>query len=89
MGLRYQSQFEGKRWRLEGRASKLRTRLGGSPSLGDPFPAKPKYMRWAKYQRLANRYYELVDRIAAHWTAQAAAMEAALANRRSGRRQRR
>ena len=86
MGLRYQSQFEGKRWRWDGQAVKLRRRLGGSPSLSDPFPAKPKYMRWATYQRLADRYVDLQGRIAAHWTAQVAAIEAALARRQPRRR---
>jgi hypothetical protein len=85
MGLRYQSQFEGKRWRLNGQAVKLRMLLGGSSSLSDPFPARPKYMRWARYQQLTDRYFDLLCRIEAHWTAQVIAFESALARRRPRR----
>jgi hypothetical protein len=84
-GLRYQSQFESKRWRLDGRASKLRMRLGGSPSLRDPFPPKPARMRWVTYRRLTDRYFDLLGRIQAHWTAQVASFESALARRRPSR----
>jgi hypothetical protein len=85
MGLRYQSQFESKRWRLDGQAIKLRMRLGGSASLRDPFPPKPKHMRWASYKRLTDSYVDLLCRIEAHWTAQVASLESALARRRPRR----
>jgi len=31
------------------RAQKIRARLGGSRSLAEPFPSKPKWMRWDTY----------------------------------------
>jgi hypothetical protein len=34
------------------RGQKIRTRLGGSIFVVDPFPEKPKRMRWATYGRL-------------------------------------
>jgi hypothetical protein len=38
------------------RARKIQIRLGGSPSLFDPFPAKPKGMWTSTYQRLWKQF---------------------------------
>lgn len=63
-GLAYQSQCYGWRDRALTQAGKLRKRLGGSEALADPFPEKPKRMRWRTYQRLrlrCDRYEEIYD----------------------------
>jgi hypothetical protein len=51
-GLKYEAQYE-PRW-LSGtsRAQKIRERYGGSGSLDEPFPEKPKGMHWRTYDRL-------------------------------------
>jgi hypothetical protein len=50
----YASQNEAVHDRLLRRAQAVRERLGGGEyaSLGMPFPAKPKRMRWTTYRRL-------------------------------------
>ena len=40
------------------KAQKIRRRLGGSPTLGDPFPDKPKGMHWNTYRRLLREIEE-------------------------------
>jgi hypothetical protein len=50
--LAYQSQREQAHGRAMIRAQAIRTSLGGSPSLGESFPAKPKGMHWRIYERL-------------------------------------
>ncbi len=50
--LAYACQSEGPADRAMTRARNIRLRLGGSPSLLDPFPLKPKHMRWSTYGRL-------------------------------------
>jgi hypothetical protein len=54
-GLAYQSQHEAPRGRNIRRAQEIRLRLGGSASLIDPFPGKPKGMHWSTYARLHER----------------------------------
>ena len=49
--LGYRSQRQTPRDRALTRAQGLRHKLGGSMSLMDPIPAKPKWMRWATYER--------------------------------------
>ena len=34
------------------KAQRIRQRLGGDGSLGEPFPEKPKGMHWRTYERL-------------------------------------
>lgn len=50
--LAYDSQQESEKHRALHAAQKIRVRLGGSCSLADPFPPKPKGMHWRTYRRL-------------------------------------
>jgi hypothetical protein len=50
--LAYQSQNEAPMWRSLSQAQKLRQRLGGSGSMDEPFPPKPKGMHWTTYELL-------------------------------------
>lgn len=52
LGLRYSSQLEALYDRDLRRLFKRRQRLGGYGGTYEPFPAKPKWMRWATYERL-------------------------------------
>jgi hypothetical protein len=51
-GARYPSQYEQAYMRYGNREQDIRERLGGSASVDDPFPAKPKWMRWKTYARM-------------------------------------
>ena len=51
----YHSQRESRAGRLTLKAQRIRMRLGGSPSFGDPFPLKPKHMHWTKYWKLRRK----------------------------------
>lgn len=51
----YGSQFEQPHDRLLRRMRKLRSRVGGSINLVDPFPGKPKGMHWMVYDKLLMR----------------------------------
>jgi len=53
--LAYASQSEIPRNRNLSQAQKIRMRLGGSPSVFDPFPEKPPRMHWRTYERLRAR----------------------------------
>jgi hypothetical protein len=50
--LAYESQREDQATRLISKAQKIRRRLGGSASLMEPFPPKPKGMHWHTYSQL-------------------------------------
>jgi hypothetical protein len=54
-GLAYASQQETPMHRGIGQAQKIRTRLGGSANLCEPFPEKPTRMHWRTYLRLRAR----------------------------------
>ena|SRR5215472_6811256 len=51
-GLAYDSQHEQPYDRALCRAQNIREGLGGSGSLAEPFPMKPKGMHWQTYSRL-------------------------------------
>jgi hypothetical protein len=55
-GLAYQSQRESLRHRGLGKAQKIRMRLGGSPSLFDCFPDRPRGMHRRTYSRLRHSH---------------------------------
>jgi len=58
-GLTYESQYERAHGRALLQAQKIRQRLGGSMSMADPFPDKPKGMHWRTYWRLYERHEQL------------------------------
>jgi hypothetical protein len=51
-GAKYKSQYEQAYMRYGNREQSMRERLGGSACVDDPFPAKPRWMRWKTYARL-------------------------------------
>ncbi len=50
--LTYKSQRDDKVYRALHRVQRIRKRLGGSASMTELFPEKPKGMHWRTYQRL-------------------------------------
>ncbi len=57
-GLRYRSQSQSRGERLLRRAERIRGRLGGSRSVFDPFPERPKGMHMRTYRRLRHEAEE-------------------------------
>lgn len=55
--LSYQSQRETPDGRATLKAQRIRKKLGGSPSLFDDFPIKPKGMHWRTYRRMCETAY--------------------------------
>ena len=51
----YPSQYERDYFRSLNRAQAIREKLGGGLCTDDPFPPKPKRMRWKTYYRLMER----------------------------------
>lgn len=54
LNLAYESQNESDADRIMRKAQNIRERLGGSGSMAEPFPSKPKGMHWKTYLRLKN-----------------------------------
>ena len=54
----YSSQFQTPKDRALSTAQNIRVQLGGPDSFGmmQPFPDKPKWMRWATYERKVRQY---------------------------------
>jgi hypothetical protein len=61
-GLAYASQHEPVRQRGLMKAQKIRMRLGGSPSMIERFPARPKGMHWETYQQLRAAHDQAAER---------------------------
>jgi hypothetical protein len=61
-GLAYASQHEPVRQRGLMKAQNIRMMLGGSPSVIDRFPARPKGMHREKYNRLRATHDQVADR---------------------------
>lgn len=69
-GAYYQTQLESPTDRAFARFYKRRHRLGAYGGMQEPFPPKPKWMRWATYERLAlldQRDCQSVLRIEMDW----------------------
>lgn len=60
--LTYRSQREQEHDRALHRAQAIRRRLGGSSSMAERFPDKPKHMRWRTYDHL-RREYDAADAV--------------------------
>ena len=55
-GFSYDSQYVVPRYRKLRQARRIRARLGDDGNLFEPFPPRPKWMRWYTYMKLFNRY---------------------------------
>lgn len=58
-GVRYDSQSESERERLQRKMGEIRWRLGAGRNLLTSFPDKPKRMRWETYFRMMETYEEM------------------------------
>lgn len=65
--LAYDSQREPPHYRALYRAQAIRMKLGGSGSMADLFPPKPKGMHWRTYQRLRMKEAEADARAVPPW----------------------
>jgi hypothetical protein len=80
-GLHYSSQYQSAGRRAAGRLQSLRTRLGGSADLLEPFPTRPRHMQRQTYARLQTLNSELVGRFATGITDDLACLERRIASR--------
>ncbi len=64
--LAYDSSRENPCYRALRRAQTIRKRLGGTADMSEPFPAKPKWMRWLTYDRLHWKAFEATAAYSAH-----------------------
>jgi hypothetical protein len=60
--LAYTSQQESAHQRGGWKSQKIRMRLGGSPTMLDEFPGKPKGMHWRTYHRLCGLHHAAEER---------------------------
>jgi hypothetical protein len=68
--LAYGSQTESPAYRALSRTQNIRVRLGGSGSMAEDFPDKPKGMHWTTYLRLlhkANVYEQISNQAMMSW----------------------
>ena len=65
--LAYDSQSETRHGRMLIKTQAIREKLGGSPSLADDFPPKPKGMHWRTYWRWKEKADEAEDRSWPPW----------------------
>ncbi len=61
--LAYQSQNEAPMWRGLSQAQKLRQKFGGSGSMDEPFPTKPKGMHWRTYDAICRKAARLEGQV--------------------------
>jgi hypothetical protein len=66
-GIAYPSQREPMRHRRLRRTQQIRMKLGGSGSMIEPFPYKPKGMHWRTYNRLWAQYLGMERAHLATW----------------------
>jgi hypothetical protein len=59
--LSYATRQVGLRYRLILKAQKVRERLRGDLGVANPFPAKPRWMHWRRYERLRARHDQAVE----------------------------
>ena len=60
--LAYASQMQSTQQRSYSQARKIRRSLGGSGSLEEPFPKKPRGMHQSTYERLLERHDAYIER---------------------------
>ncbi len=63
-GLSYESQNEPRHFGALRKALKIYGRLGGSASMTEPFPSRPRYMHRRTYQDLRRQYEAAVEQYA-------------------------
>jgi hypothetical protein len=80
-GLHYSSQYQSAGERAAGRLQSLRTRLGGSADLLEPFPTRPRHMQRQTYARLQTLNLNLLERFASGITGDVERLERRIGSR--------